>query len=1175
MQEKAGWPFSKITRQLRGTRIQTRLTALILVVTIPLLIAVTAYISSSAGSKIETDANNHLKQTNDALVSNMASWLEQNVLSLQEMVLQPDIVSMQADRQRPVLQAMAQTHSYMYLVSTTDLTGLNVARNDNAAPTNYSDRVWFQEAKSGAPLTYQSLIGKTSGQPALVISVPIKNPNGEIVGTGMFAANLTSLSTAIQVNKIGQTGYNFIVDANNMVLAHPDTTFTTKTLHDFSKYPPVVALLQGKTGLITFTDDKGIRWHSYVSRLDNGWGIITQQQESEILAPARQFQNVAFGLILLGAVVMLVLSWFTIRRTLQPISTLTDTVSAIAAGDLNRRVEVKSHDEIGMLAATFNQMTAQLSAMIGTLEQRVLDRTHDLEIAADVGRTITEKVANRNEMLSAAVEMIRARFNLYYTQVYLTDPSGKILVLRAGTGTQGKELLERGHRLPITSGSLNGLAATDRKAVIVADTSLSATFLPNPVLPNTRSEMAIPLIAGDQVIGVLDMQSDLPDALNESNLPAFEGLTGQLAVAIQNAGLFAQTQEARHQIEADIRRGTEGGWQDFLNSIDHGERIGYLYNQNETIAMQEFGETPLQPSLAVPITITGAQVGKIETVEGDRSLTPQDVELIEATVVRLGQHLDSLRLLAQADHYRAEAEQAVRQLTRQGWETYQKTRKESASGFVYDRNQVKLLDGQILGDSTGALKRSLMVRDQAIGELEVGGDTHTEADTELIAAVANQLSTYIENLRLFEQNEERAHEMETVAELSATTSTLLDPDRLLQTIVDLTKERFGVYHAHIYLANESRQTLVLAAGAGEVGRELVAQKHAIAVDAEKSLVARSARERQAVIVNDVRADPAFLPNPLLPDTGSEMAVPLIVGDKVLGVFDVQSDRVNGFSSEDASIYTTLAAQVAVALQNARLYVEQAATVTQLRELDRLKSSFLANMSHELRTPLNSILGFSDVMLEELDGPLTETMNNDLTLIQKNGQHLLHLINDVLDMAKIEAGRMNLAPEKFELHEVLNDVVSITSTLATEKNLAVLIEKESDQDVQIFADRTRLRQVMINLVNNSIKFTEKGKVIIRTRLQEGEKALIAVKDTGIGIPPDKLETIFQEFAQIDTSSTRKAGGTGLGLPISRRLVEMHGGRLWAESTGIPGEGSTFFVELPLEARITEPIEKLEK
>ena len=264
----------------------------------------------------------------------------------------------------------------------------------------------------------------------------------------------------------------------------------------------------------------------------------------------------------------------------------------------------------------------------------------------------------------------------------------------------------------------------------------------------------------------------------------------------------------------------------------------------------------------------------------------------------------------------------------------------------------------------------------------------------------------------------RATELQTVAEVSTTTAKTLEPDRLLQTVVDVTKERFNLYHAHIYLADDAWKTLLLAAGAGEIGRKMVAEEHSIALDAEKSLVARAAREQQAVIVNDVRDDPAFLPNPWLPETCSEMAVPMIVADRVLGVFDVQSDRQDGFTKEDANIYTTLASQVAVALQNARLYIEQAATVTQLRELDRLKNSFLANMSHELRTPLNSILGFSDVIIEGLDGPVTEQMDNDLRLIGKNGQHLLHLINDVLDLAKIESGRMNLQPENLKLNGIL-------------------------------------------------------------------------------------------------------------------------------------------------------------
>jgi signal transduction histidine kinase len=323
---------------------------------------------------------------------------------------------------------------------------------------------------------------------------------------------------------------------------------------------------------------------------------------------------------------------------------------------------------------------------------------------------------------------------------------------------------------------------------------------------------------------------------------------------------------------------------------------------------------------------------------------------------------------------------------------------------------------------------------------------------------------------------------------------------------------------------------------------------------------RAARMRQGVIVNNVREAPQFLPNPWLPDTRAELAVPLIVGDKLLGVFDVQSEQVDHFTDEDLRIQSTLAAQVAVALQNAELYAEQAATVVRLREMDQLKSSFLANMSHELRTPLNSILGFSDVMLDGLDGPLTDVMENDLKLISRNGQHLLSLINDVLDMAKIEAGKMNLNIERFNLHEVLEDVVNITAPLARDKSLTLQLEAEASPALELEADRTRLRQVMINLVGNAIKFTETGQVTLSTARKDG-RLRITVHDTGIGVPPEQAQLIFEEFGQVDTSTTRKTGGTGLGLPISRKLIELHGGQLWVESTGVRGEGSTFIIELP--------------
>jgi signal transduction histidine kinase len=313
-------------------------------------------------------------------------------------------------------------------------------------------------------------------------------------------------------------------------------------------------------------------------------------------------------------------------------------------------------------------------------------------------------------------------------------------------------------------------------------------------------------------------------------------------------------------------------------------------------------------------------------------------------------------------------------------------------------------------------------------------------------------------------------------------------------------------------------------------------------------------------VSDADNDPEFMIHDFLPDTKSEMAIPLIVGEQLIGVFDVEAETINRFTEEDTRTFMTLASQTAVALRNAQLYAEQMETVERLRELDHLKSSFLANMSHELRTPLNSILGFTQVILEGLDGPLTEDMTMDLGLIEKNGQHLLTLINEVLDMAKIESGRVTLSKEPLNLPEMLDDVLRSSDPLVRE-GVALINASQLPERMFISADAVRIRQMLLNIVSNALKFTEQGSVTVEAE-QINQKVQIRVVDTGIGIPPDLLENIFEAFSQVDTSTTRKVGGTGLGLPISRRLAEMHGGALWAESQGIEGKGSILYLELPI-------------
>ncbi len=717
-------------------------------------------------------------------------------------------------------------------------------------------------------------------------------------------------------------------------------------------------------------------------------------------------------------------------------------------------------------------------------------------------------------------------------------------------------------------------AATTAPAIIYEKEQVGYAYRDEQVFPvqaihdpaeNSESVIKTPLTASGEMIGEVKIEPPANRAWTEEEENLANSVAQQVSLQIQNLRLLAATERARAEAQSANRQFTHQNWESFMDGIRNSERIGYVYDQTSVAPFAE--PSPSEHDIQETIKVLDESVGNLFLKEDpNRPLTEEDKAMISAVARQIAQQVENLRLLADASRARAAAEDATRRLTRENWQSFTSQRVDTL-GYAYDTIQVSPLATSHLPKNI-SFEQPLMVRGETIGQLTVAGlKDIPDGAVELANNIAQQVSSHIENLRLFELNERRARELETVAVVSTKASTVLDPDELLQSVVDLTKERFNLYHAHIYLADESWNTLLLASGAGDIGRQMVVTGHAIQMDFVRSIVARAARERTAIIVNDITTDEGFLTNPLLPDTRAEMAIPIIVGEKVLGVFDVQSEKIGHFSQEDANIYNTLATQVGIALQNARLYKEQSATVAQLRELDRLKSSFLANMSHELRTPLNSILGFADVMLEELDGPLTPYMDNDLRLIQKNGQHLLHLINDVLDMAKIESGKLNLIIEKFNLHEIMEDVSSITSSLAHEKDIALSIDADSDREVEISADRNRLRQVMINLVNNAMKFTEQGKIRIHIAREENS-VLISVKDTGIGIPPSQLETVFQEFTQVDSSTTRKVGGTGLGLPISRRLIEMHGGRLWAESTGIEGEGSTFYVFLPIEAKVTD-------
>ena len=570
----------------------------------------------------------------------------------------------------------------------------------------------------------------------------------------------------------------------------------------------------------------------------------------------------------------------------------------------------------------------ELQELSKSLEQRVADRTRNLELGTEVGRSVSQ-VRALDVMLKDAAELIRSQFDLYYVQVYLTDASQTNLLLLSGTGNVGEQLVGRGHRLPLNIGSINGRAATEKKSVVIADTTASGTFRPNPLLPDTRAEMAIPLLVGEKVVGVLDLQSEKANGLSQELLPAFEALAGQLAIAIQNANLLAEAEQARAEVEAQARRLVRTNWADYLDAVHKPESTGFVFEQNQVIPLAQAPETQgLENgnSFAAPIAVTGEPLGNLVVEMESQSSVARSDELVNTVARQVAQHIEALRLLESAERYRAEAEEASLRLTREGWKSYMDNAKESL-GYFYDLKEVRPHNGN--GHDESAVTLPVKLRGEVLGTLAIQGlDPNDSQAIELINAVAERLGTHIESLRQFDETrrgqvelDRRAQQLAAVAEVSTASSKELDIQKMLESVVNLTQRKFGLYHAHVFTYNEYTDELQIVACGWHEGDEHEGTHETVSIplSRERSLVARAARTKQAVIVNDVKSEEGFLPNPLLPDTASEMAVPLIIGDQVLGVLDVQSDRMNAFSQEDANIQTTLASQVSTALQNARSF----------------------------------------------------------------------------------------------------------------------------------------------------------------------------------------------------------------------------------------------------------------
>jgi GAF domain-containing protein len=471
-----------------------------------------------------------------------------------------------------------------------------------------------------------------------------------------------------------------------------------------------------------------------------------------------------------------------------------------------------------------------------------------------------------------------------------------------------------------------------------------------------------------------------------------------------------------------------------------------------------------------------------------------------------------------------------------------------------------------------ALAVPMMREGQLTGVIIVTRSSAGAFDTdeiELLKTFADQAVIAIENARLLQELQARTSqltrsvtELRALGEVGQAVTSTLDLETVLNTIVSRAAQLAGADGATIHEYDEVTRQFPIRATTENYDPELLESIQATPLGMGEGLIGRAAERREPMQVSDITQEGAYQSNrrDILLRKGYRtlLAVPLLREDQVIGALSMIRRTPGEFPPEVVELLKTFATQSALAIQNARLFREVEEKGRQLAVASQHKSQFLANMSHELRTPLNAVLGYTELILDETFGEVPEPIRDSLERARNSGQHLLGLINDVLDLSKIEAGQLTLSLADYAMEEITHAVATGVESLAAEKHLALHVAVPPDLPPGK-GDSRRIAQVLLNLVGNAIKFTETGEVRVGVAVSDG-MFLVSVADTGPGISEADQSKIFEEFQQADSSSTRKKGGTGLGLAIAKRIVEMHGGRIWVESA--LGQGSTFRFTLPL-------------
>jgi len=806
-----------------------------------------------------------------------------------------------------------------------------------------------------------------------------------------------------------------------------------------------------------------------------------------------------------------------------------------------RRMEVQpfTAKQIALLKTFADQAVIAIENV--RLFKELQDRNRELTDALDqqtatseVLRVISSSPTDVQPVFDAIVQSAARLCDASFGSAHRFD--GQLITIEARQNFTSEEIetSEKRFPTPATRGRAVGRAILDRQIVHIEDVREDPEYdLDHQAQLSYRSVLAVPLLKDGNPIGALGMWRREVKPFTESQIALVKTFADQAVIAIENVRLFKELQDRNRQLTealeqqtatSEILRVIASSPTDIQPVLDVvAENAARLCDAKDAVVSRFDGDLLTQV----------ARFGTMPVPEPNR--INRDSPVGRAIVDRKTIHVADLATEVDTEY----PESKIRQ--------------------------------QIAGTRT-MLVAPLLREGVPIGTINIRRTEvrpFSEKQIKLLETFADQSVIAIENVRLFQELEARTRELaQSVGELRAlgdvsqAVSSTLDLEKVLETIVARAVQLSGTDCGVIYEYDEWAQEFNLRAS-HRMEEEVVEGLRAARVRLGEGATGRAAITRTPVQIPDILNQREFTgtrARPLITRLGyrSLLSVPLLREQQILGGLTVWRRQTGEFKPEVVNLLQTFATQSALAIHNARLFREIQEKGRQLELASKYKSQFLANMSHELRTPMNAVLGYTRMLLMNVYGELPEKVRDVHQRIDKSGRHLLGLINDVLDFSKIEAGQFALTVNPFCIRDVVQAVIAATQPLAAEKKLSVASKASADLPV-VQGDERRITQVLMNLVGNAIKFTDAGEILIDAAAQDSQM-VVSVSDTGPGIAEADREKIFEEFRQAEGSVAQRKGGTGLGLAIAKKIVEMHGGKIWVESE--VGKGSKFTFTLPV-------------